>query len=424
MTFLRTTLSNGLEILILEQHTAPVASCWIWYRVGSRNEEDSLTGISHWTEHMMFKGTERWPHGQADKAISRVGGTYNGMTWLDFTSFYASLPVQHLPLILDIEADRMHNCRISEEDVAAERPVILSERAGQENSPLFLLSEALTAAAYQVHPYGHEIVGRLEDIHTMTATDIQQHHATYYTPRNALITAAGAVNAAETAQLIASYFDAVYSAPEPPRITIVEPAQEAQRRVTLHGSGQTSYLEVAYHIPEGTHDDNYALTVLNAVLTGGSGFLVGRGSLTNHTSRLYLGLVDQEMTLDITGTMMPTIDPGLYRLTATLWPGKSRDIVESTLWEQVERLQHSIITPAELNKAQQQSRALFAYASESITYQAFWLGFSAQFTDYSWYQQYLDRIAAVTAEDVLRAAQKYLRAENRTVGWYIGDAAA
>lgn len=423
MTLLRTTLDNGIKVMILEKHTAPVVSFWIWYRVGSRNEHLGQTGISHWTEHMLFKGTNLWPQGKADKAVSREGGNYNAMTWLDFTAFYATLPVEKLSLALDIESDRMQNCAISETDVEAERSVIISERAGQENSPLFLLEKEVTAAAFRVHPYRYEVVGHLCDLKSITHQDLQKHYQTYYTPNNAIITVAGSINAGETEHLINRYFGAIHSDESPPPVTAKEPAQRGERRIQVEGAGHTHYLDIAYHVPSANDEDSYALTVMNAILTGGSGFLVGRGNMTNHTSRLYRVLVDSELALDISGNLMTTIDPGLYRLTTTLWPGRDVTDLEETLFTEIDRLKNDFVTPNELVKAQQQARALFAYASESITYQAFWLGFTEQFSDYNWYLNYLDNIAAVTVEDIQRVAQTHLRTGNRTVGWYIGNSA-
>jgi zinc protease len=205
---------------------------------------------------------------------------------------------------------------------------------------------------------------------------------------------------------------------------IVEPAQRGERRVIVQGGGQTDYLEIAYHTPEARHPDYCALTVLNAVLTGGASFLIGRGSLTNHTCRLYKALVDRELATDIDGDIVPTVDPGLYRFTATVRPGHSAAALEQALLSEIDRIQTALLTPEELAKARRQARALFAYASESITHQGFWMGFTNIFADYSWYLNYLDRIEAVTAEDIRRVAQAYLGASNRTVGWYLGSATA
>jgi len=421
MNLLRTTLANGLKILIRESHAAPVVSLWAWYRAGVRNEHPGITGISHWVEHMLFKGSPRWPEGDADQAVAREGGIFNGMTWYDFTTYYETLPAHKISLAMDIEADRMRNVGFDPNDVDAERNVIISERQGNENSPLFLLSEEVAAAAYRVHPYGHETLGHTCDLQTMTRNTLFNYYQTYYTPQNAIIAIAGDFNAGEIERLCERYFERIEAGPDVPQPTAVEPPQRGERRVIVEGAGQTNYIEIAYHIPEARHTDFFPLTVLSAVLAGGSGFLVGRGGITNHTSRLYRALVERELAIDVSASQMSTVDPGLYRLFATVWPGREPGDVEIALQAEIERLQETPITQAELEKAQRQARALFAYSSESTTNQAFWLGFSEIFADYGWFMRYLDNLAAVTADDVQRVAQTYLRPQNRTTGWYLAQ---
>jgi zinc protease len=424
MNLLRTTLDNGLKVLISESHAAPVVSVWAWYRAGVRNERQGITGISHWVEHMLFKGSERWPEGAADEAVAREGGASNGMTWYDFTTYYETLPAHKISLALDIESDRMHNAAFDPDEVESERTIIISERQGNENSPLFLLGEEVSAAAYRVHPYGHETLGHLCDLQSMTCDMLRDYYRTYYAPNNAILAIAGDFNAGEIERITERYFDRIEAGPEIPPVNAVEPPQRGERRVVVEGAGQTDYLNVAFHIPATRHEDEvgrptyFALTVLNAVLAGASGFLVG-GGVTNHTSRLYQALVEKEYAIDVSGSLMTTVDPGLYQLTATAWPGHTLADVETALWAEIERLQDSPVTQAELEKAQQQARALFAYASESTTHQAFWLGYSEIFADYEWFTHYLDNLAAVTTEDVQRVAQTYLRPQNRTTGWYL-----
>ncbi|MFP4395840.1 MAG: M16 family metallopeptidase, partial [Anaerolineales bacterium] len=419
MNLLRTTLDNGLKILIRESHTAPVVSFWAWYRVGSRNEREGITGISHWVEHMLFKGTERWPGGSTDQAIAREGGVFNGMTWYDFTTYYETLPAHKFSLALDIESDRMSNVMITEDEVESERTVIISERQGRENSPRFQLTEAVDAAAFQEHPYGHETLGHLRDLQAMTRDDLYTYYRTYYRPNNALLAIAGDFNAGEIERVIERYFADIPRGDAIPPVTATEPPQEEERRVTIKGQGGTHYLQVVFHAPAAREKDYFALTVLNAVLSGGSSFLMGGGALTNYTSRLYRALVDRELAIDIYGSLVPTIDPGLYRLQATIWPERDIAEVEAALTTEIERLQQDLVAEQELEKARSQARALFAYSSESITNQAFWLGFSEIFADYGWFMRYLNRLEAVTAEDLRRVAQTYLAPHNRTVGWYI-----
>ncbi len=421
MDLLQTTLDNGLHLLVREMRTAPVASFWIWYRVGPRNEHPGITGISHWVEHMLFRGTDRWPSGAADHAIAREGGVYNGMTWYDFTTFYETLPTAHLNLALDIESDRMQHARFLETEVESERTVVISERQGSENSPHFLLGEEVTSAAYRVHPYGHETIGHLCDLQAITAADLRRHYETYYTPNNAVIAVSGDIQAETVADAIAEQFGAIPRGPETPTVRAVEPPQRGERQVIVRGAGSTDYVEMAYHVPAAAHPDFHALTVLSAILSGGSGFLVGRGHITNHTSRLYRELVEAEYAVDISSGLAPTVDPGLYRISATVWPGIDPEDLTGKIKEELTRLQEAPVSEDELAKAQRQARALFAYSSESISDQAFWQGFTAIFADYSWFETYLDQLAAVTVADVQRVAQTYLDPKQQTTGFYLGN---
>jgi len=412
-------LDNGLQILVQAAHTAPVVSSWVWYRVGVRNEHPGITGISHWVEHMLFKGTERWPAGAADRAIARDGGVYNGMTGLDFTTFYETLPADKLALALDIESDRMQHTRITEEDVASERSIIISERQGNEDSPFFRLNEEITSVAFRVHPYGHETIGYRCDLDAITRDDLDEHRRRYYSPNNAIVTIAGDVDGEAALEVARSAFGDIARGPETPPVRTVEPRQRGERRVVVEGIGETDYVDIAYHAPEARHRDFHALTVLNAILSGGSGFLVGRGHITNYTSRLYRALVDNEYAIDISGSLTPTVDPGLYRISATVWPGSDAETVSCRIEDEVARLRERPVAEEELAKAQRQARALFAYSSESISNQAFWLGFARIFADGAWLDNYLDDLASVTADDVQRVAQSYLVPANRTTGWYL-----
>jgi zinc protease len=414
-------LDNGLDIFAQRSATAPVVSFWVWYRVGTRNEHPGLTGISHWVEHMLFKGTERWPSGRADQMISREGGVYNGMTWQDFTTYYETLPVDRLDLALDIESDRMLNAEFREEEVDSERTVIISERQGHENSPHFLLGEEVTAAAYRVHPYGHETIGHLCDLRAMTGRDLQQHYRTYYTPNNAVIAVAGDLAPEAMTERVAEVFRDIPKGAHVPPVHMVEPPQRGERRVQVNGAGQTDYVQLAYHIPQAGHEDFHTLTVLNAILSGGSGFIVGRGRITNYTSRLYGALVENELAINVHGSLAPTVDPGLYTVVATVWPNRTHTDVEERLSQEIARLHQEPVSQEEIAQAKRQAKALFAFSSESISHQAFWLGFSSIFADTDWLTSYLESIEAVTAEDVQHVAQRYLVPTNRTTGWYLAQ---
>ena len=417
--FVKTQLPNQLTVLVKEAHAAPVASFWVWYRVGSRNEHLGITGISHWVEHMLFKGTQAFPKGVAEKAIAREGGTFNGMTWYDFTTYFATLPAGRIKLALRIEADRMVNSLFDPDETAAERTVIISERQGAENNPEFLLNEELMAAAFRVHPYGTDTVGHMCDLETMTRDQLYAHYRTYYAPNNAVAVAVGDFDADAMLRLVEQHFGVISNGPDVPPVTAVEPPQRGERRVTVEGEGNVAYLQMAFRAPTVHGPDFFALTALDAALTGASGMTFFGGGLTNKSSRLYKALVTTELAAGISGSLLPTVAPFVYSLSAVVRSGRTPAEVKEALDAELARVAAEPVTPEELAKAIKQAKAQFAYSSESVTAQALWMGFSEVFADYTWFEDYIANLSAVTVEDVQRVAQKYLKQSNRTVGWYV-----
>ena len=417
--FLQTELSNGLSVLVQEAHAAPVASFWIWYRVGSRNEHLGTTGISHWVEHMLFKGTPAFPKGTAEKAIAREGGVFNGATSYDFTTFFATLPTDRIEISLQIEADRMVNAVFDREEVEAERTVIISERQGAENSPEFLLNEEVMGAALRVHPYRSPTVGHMCDLETITRDQLYEHYQTYYAPGNALAVVAGDFDADAMVGLIQKHFGGIDGGDGVPPVTAVEPSQRGERRVTVRREGFVPYLKMAFRAPTVRESDFFAMTVLNAILTGASAMTFRGGGLTNKSSRLYKALVAEELAVDISGMLLPTVDPFLYSVSAMVRPDHSPAEVEEVLEAEFARVASEAVTQEEVDKAIKQAQAQFAYSSESVTGHALWLGFSEIFADHTWAETYLDTLATVTAEDVRRVAETYLERSRRTVGWYV-----
>jgi len=421
VSILETTLDNGLMVLLKEAHTAPVASFWVWYRVGGRNEHLGVTGISHWIEHMLFKGTPAFPKGTVDKAIAREGGMFNGMTGHDFTTYFATLPAGRIELALCIEADRMANALFDPDEVAAERTVIISERQGAENDPEFLLGEELMGAAFRVHPYGHETIGHMCDLETMTRDQLYAYYRTYYAPHNGLAVAVGDFDAGAMLRLIEQHFGVLPHGPDVPPVSAVEPPQRGERRVVVEGEGNVAYLQMVFRAPTVHEPDFFALTALDAALTGASGLTFFGGGLTNKSSRLYKALVATELAIDIAGSLIPTVDPFVYSLSAVVRAGRTPAEVEEALDAELARLTAEPVTEEELTKAIKQAKAQFAYSSESVTGQALWLGFSEVFADHTWFENYIANLSAVTVEDVQRVTQKVLRRSNRTVGWYVPD---
>lgn len=419
-TVYRTKLNNGLTVVLKEMHHAPVTSFWVWYRVGSRNEKPGRTGASHWVEHMMFKGSPEFPPGSLDRMVARLGGRFNAFTWIDFTAYYETLPADHIDLALQLESDRMTGALFDAEGVASERTVILSERHMYENRPMFLLQEELTAAAFRVHPYHHEIIGDEVDLETMTRDDLFEHYRAHYVPNNAVVVAVGDFETQSMLAKIEAEFGPI--APGEPITPTVrpEPEQRGERRVVVEGPGDAAYLVHAYRAPEATHPDFYPLVLLNAAFAGGSslGFFAGAGS--NKSSRLYRHLVASDLAASAGGSMTPTVDPYLYRISAVARPGRSLQEIEAALDRAIAELASEPITQAELDKALKRAKAQFVMAGESVTGQAQMIGMSEMVAhDYRWFEETLDQLNAVTLDDVERVRQQYLRPSRRTVGWYV-----
>ena len=418
-SFTKLQLSNGLTVLLKEIHTAPITSLWLWYRVGSRNESPGVTGISHWTEHMQFKGTEHFPAEVLDKAVAREGGYRNALTFLDWTTYFETLPADKIDLALELEADRMRNSLFAVEDVEMERTVIISERQGHENEPMFLLTEEVHAAAFRVHSYHHEVIGDLIDLQTMQRDDLFNHYRTYYVPGNAILTVAGDFTTEKMLARIKELYEPLPDGSLPEQNARPEPAQSGERIINLEGPGETTYVQVVYHAPAANDPDFFPYLVTDSLLTGPSSLNVFGGGISNKTSRLYKALVDGELAVSLHGGLTATIDPYLHTIVAIVHPESTAEQVVLTLDDEIKRLQDAPPPQDEVDRAVKQARALFAYGSESITNQAFWMGYSEIFDTYDWFLSYLDRLAEVTPEEVQRIAQTYMKPGNRVRGVYL-----
>ena len=413
------TLSNGLKVFLKEIHTAPIISSWLWYRVGSRDEVQGRTGISHWVEHMQFKGTPKFPASVLDKAISREGGMWNAMTYLDWTAYYETMPADKIELALQLEADRMVNSQYDEKEADAERTVIISEREGNENDPLFQLGEAIQQTAFRIHPYHHEVIGDLADLHTMTRNDLYDHYRTFYVPNNAVMAVAGDFDTKSMLARIKELYEPIPMGKEPTRLAREESEQKGEVRLSVEGPGATSYVQVCYHFPAASHPDFFPLAVLDSLLAGPSNLNMFSGGISHKTSRLYRALVDKEYAVGIYGGAQATIDPFLYSITMTIHPKRKPEETLAALDAELDRVKNENVTKAEITRAIKQARALFAYGSENITNQAFWMGYAEMFADYGWFENYLEKLSAVTVKDVRRVANECFKPQSRVVGTYI-----
>ncbi len=304
-------------------------------------------------------------------------------------------------------------------EVASERTVIISEREGNENEPLFLLGEAMQQLAFRVHPYHHEVIGDMADLLTMTRDDLYHHYRTYYVPNNAVMAVAGDF---DTARHAGPHPGIVRAHPRGIDTHAARPsgtAQNGEDRLTVEGPGETTYVQVCYRFPPASHPDFFPLSVLDSLLAGPSNLNMFGGGISNKTSRLYRALVDKELAVSIHGGAQATIDPFLYTITMTVHPKRKPEEALAALDREIQRVRDEKVSKEEITRAIKQARALFAYGSENITNQAFWLGYAEMFANYDWFVTYLDRLAAVTVRDVQRVANEYFRPQNRVVGTYV-----
>lgn len=414
-----TTLDNGLTVLVQEVHTAPLASVWCWYRVGSRDEGTGLTGVSHWVEHMNFKGTENIPRDQVKGIIEKHGGSWNGYTWIDQTTYLETASRDALDQMLFIEAERMDKCLYDPDDCESERTVIISELQGGENDPEQLLDLEVTAAAFKVHPYRHPTIGWLSDVETMTRDDLHGHYRRFYTPSNATLVIVGDVDTDEALRRAERHFGGIPAGVVPERRVAVEPAQAVERRVTLRKGDAAEYWKAAWHAPAFADPDFFPLLVADAVLSGASGLNIWSGggvATPQRSSRLYRALVNTGLASSVSGALMPTAHPFLYYISATAAAGQSVAAVEEVALTEIDRLTREGITADELAKARAQLRARFVFDLDGVTEIAHQLGYFETIGSWRDVHALNERLAAVTTEDAQRVARDRLGAMNRTIG--------
>lgn len=413
-------LPNGLTLKLKEMHSAPLISHWVWVKVGSRCEEPGKRGLSHWVEHMQFKGTRKFSSSEMDKMIAREGGVWNAFTFMDWTTFFETMPAEKINLALELESDRFRNSLFASEEVDSERTVIISELEGSENEPMYRLSEAVNEAAFIKHPYHFETIGTKEDLRAITRQDLYDYYRNHYVANNAIVALAGDFEAQEMLEKLEKVYGKLPSGTPKNCDIEQEPLQTEERRVDIKGPGETSFLQIAYHAPQANHPDFFPFSVLDSLMTGPSSFnMFGGGGISNKTSRMYRRLVENSLAVSIGGGLQATIDPFLYEIAATIHPRSNCEAVLKAVDQEIEHILDKPVSQADVDRAVKQARALFAYGSENITNQAFWLGFADMFADYKWFSHFTDELERVTPADIQKVARKYLHKTNRVVGTYL-----
>ena len=403
-------LDNGLKVLLLEDHKSPSVTFQVWYRVGGRNEKDGKSGLAHFLEHMMFKGTPSTGPEEYSRIIAKNGGRSNAFTSSDMTVYFATMSREKIGVELELEADRMANALLGEKYFAAEKKVIQEERRLRtDDNPASALSEVASAVAFIVHPYRRPIVGWMEDIENLSRQDLADFYKLYYEPNNAFIVMVGDFSSAEVIEKIRAAFGKIPRGPEPPKVNVEEPEQRGERRVILKKEAELPFTLMFYHAPNLKSPDSFALDVLSVVLAGG------------RSSRLYHDLVyEKRMARSVDADYSAvSVDPMGFSITAQLLPGIEPAKLEREVEHGLDEVKARLITERELQKAKNQIEAAFVFAQDSIFGQAMKIGYYEITGGWRQMDDYLNGIRKVTRDDIRRVARQYLNTDTRTVGTLI-----
>jgi len=423
-------LANGLKLLLAENRVAPVATFLVLYRVGSRNEAVGHTGATHLLEHMLFKGTPTFNKAkgtQVAATLQRVGADFNATTWYDRTNYFETVPSDALELAVHLEADRMRNSFIADEDRRSEMTVVRNELERGQNEPMLVLDEAVYAAAFREHPYHHPTIGWRADVENVPTARLKEFYDTFYHPNNATAIVVGDFDEAHALALVAKYFGALPASSGPiPEVYTDEPRQEGERRLVVRRAGELPLVQVAFRTPAALgHErvlpsaelaaraasppetnDIYPLAVLACALTSGV------------TSRLYQALVESELAVSADARVDQFRDPGLFNVYATAAPGVEPRRLEEAIHTELARAAEDL-GEGEVEKAKRQIAARVAFERDGTHNVAMQMSEAEAVADWRFYKDYPENVARVTAEDVRRVAARYLREDARTVGHFI-----
>ena len=402
-----TTLDNGLRVLLLEDHRSPIVSFQVWYRVGSRNEQRGATGIAHFLEHLMFKGTPTHGPKQFARLVEQNGGQDNAFTSQDVTSYFVNIAADKLDLVIELEADRMQNLTLNPKEIASEREVVIEERRTRtEDDPGGFLGEEVGSIAFKAHPYGYPIIGWMEDIKRITPDEIRAFYKTYYVPNNAIVVAVGAFKAPEAVEKIRRRFGRIPRGRVPPPVVAVEPVQNGERRAAVRKQAELPIVYLAWHVPSQRSNDGPALEVLSTILAGG------------RASRLYRDLVYQrQLALEAGGDYSYfSIDPNLFWFWATPMPGQTAETLEKELLAHMDRLKTEPVTEEELARAKNQIEAAMVFQEDSIHRRASLLARFEVIGGFALKDSFIARIRAVSAADLTRVASTWFAPDKKSIG--------
>jgi zinc protease len=401
-------LENGLKVLLMEEHKAPVVTFQVWYKVGSRNEITGKTGLSHLLEHMMFKGTTQHGKGEFSRIVAKNGGTENAFTGNDYTAYFENFASDRIGLSVELESDRMQNLLIDPKEFQLEREVVKEERRSRtDDDPYSFLIENLYAIAFLVHTYHSPVIGWMSDLDHLVRDDAHHYYKQYYIPNNATVVVVGDFDTKKLLPEIKNAFGKIPKGPDAPQWVPPEPRQIGERRTTVKREAQLPFVFSGYHTPNYKSPDAYALTVLSTVLSSGK------------SARLYRSLIyDQQIALDAGGHYNAlTTDPELFYVYATARPGKSPEEIEKALKTEITRLQTEPATEQELQKAKNQIEAEFLMGADSNFFLAMQIGTAETVgAGHQYVTRFVENIRKVTSAEVMQAAKKYLIDDAKSLG--------
>lgn len=398
------TLENGLQVVLLEDHSTPVVHVAVWYHVGSKDEKPGRTGFAHLFEHLMFKGSRNVRPDQHPSWITSIGGEANAETDEDTTIYWQTVPAHHLPLVLWLEADRMASLDVSEDKFLTEREVVKEERRMRfENQPFGRLPEIIYSHAFTTHPYRHQTIGSMEDLEAASIEDVRAFHRTYYVPNNATVVIVGDFETEQAMALVRRYLGRVPRGNPVPRDIPVEPPQTEEKVVTVTEPWPLPVVVLSHHITYDGHPDAYPLHILAKVMSDGD------------SSRLYRTLVyEKQLALAAFGQAKLIEHPNLFYMVAVVLPGVDPDRVMAELVDQVERVKAEGITQAELDRAKRQFARDYILGRETVRQKALHLGHAVVIhDDITTADGEFDLFQNVTLEDVQRVAQTYFTETSR-----------
>ena len=406
-----TLQKNDLTVLVLEDHSAPVATFMVTYHVGSRNEAIGYTGSTHLLEHLMFKGSRNFNKEKGTAIwteLQNIGAQINATTWNDRTNYFEVVPSEHIEKAIAIEADRMRFAFLRDEDRQPEMTVVRNEYERGENSPFDVLDKNIWATAYLAHPYHHSTIGWRSDIENISTDRLQEFYHTYYWPNNATATIIGDFNKAEALALIKNYFgEHNASKNNIPEMYTEEPEQEGPRRTAVKRAGQTGVVGVGHKTQEGLHEDTYAFQLLGKILSEGK------------TSRFYKTIVDQGLATSLLMYDFPFKDNGMFITYIFLTPDTDHQTVEDIVLEEYKKIINGGVTKEEIARAKAQTRASVAFSRDGSYAVASALNEAIAIGDWTFYTTFMDHIEKVSTKDIQRVAKKYLVEEKSTTGWFI-----